>query len=113
MKILLDENIDVRFKYALDLNAHQVFTVKDMQWAGISNGQLLKLMEAHKFDVWIAVDKNLPYQQNTAALPVTIIILDIKRNVLSSLHTLISQLEKRLSQTLEKEIIILRNPPFP
>ena len=64
MKILLDENIDVRFKNLFDATVHQVFTVKDMDWLGIKNGELLKLLEENHFDVLIAVDKNLPYQQN-------------------------------------------------
>lgn len=108
MKILLDENIDVRFKQAFDQEAHNVFTVKDMQWLGIANGQLLKLMEQQAFDVFIAVDKNLPYQQNVTLLPITIIILDVKRNVLASLLTLIEQIEYVLAQPLHKEIIIVK-----
>ena len=32
MKILLDENIDVRFKNLFDTKMHSVFTVKDMNW---------------------------------------------------------------------------------
>lgn len=51
MKILLDENIDVRFKKAFDPEAHAVFIVKDMGWTGILNGELLRLMEEHAFDV--------------------------------------------------------------
>ncbi len=33
MKILLDENIDVRFKKHLS-EAHKVYTVQDMGWEG-------------------------------------------------------------------------------
>ena len=44
MKILLDENIDVRFKNSLN-GKYDVFTVKDMGWNGIKNGQLLLLLE--------------------------------------------------------------------
>ena len=53
-----------------------------MNWLGIKNGELLKLLEKNSFDVFIAVDKNLPYQQNKKNLPVLIIILSVKRNVL-------------------------------
>ena len=37
-------------------------------WSGIKNGKLLALATT-KFDAFITVDKNLPYQQNTALLP--------------------------------------------
>ncbi len=40
MKILLDENIDIRFKNSFP-NIHEVYTVKDMQWTGIKNGELI------------------------------------------------------------------------
>ena len=46
MKILLDENIDVRFKNLFDANVHAVFTVKDMNWPGIKNVTLLKLLKS-------------------------------------------------------------------
>ncbi len=41
MKILLDENIDVRFKKLFKDSPHEVYTVRDMQWNGIKNGELL------------------------------------------------------------------------
>ena len=44
MKILLDENIDVRFKNSFT-GKIEVFTIKDMQWNGIKNGQLLLLLK--------------------------------------------------------------------
>ncbi|MFD2572601.1 hypothetical protein ACFSUS_18320 [Spirosoma soli] len=81
MKVLLDENIDIRLRYAFEGSGQEVFTVKYMGWSGIKNGQLLALMKENKFDVFVAVDKNLPYQQNLHKLPVTIFILDVVKNV--------------------------------
>jgi len=78
MKILLDENIDVRFKKLFPAS-HVVFTVNDMHWNGIKNGTLLKLLQEHQFDCWIVVDKNLPYQQNISTLPCPVIVLDVHR----------------------------------
>ena len=45
-----------------------------MGWAGIKNGELLKLVTA-EFDVFITSDKNLRYQQNLSALDLAIILL--------------------------------------
>jgi predicted nuclease of predicted toxin-antitoxin system len=42
MKILPDENIPVQFKKFLSGN-YEWLTVRDMQWHGVKNGQLLKL----------------------------------------------------------------------
>lgn len=68
MKVLLDENIDVRFKYPFEGTQHEVSTVKDMGWNGVKNGRLLALTFEGQFDAFVCVDKNLPYQQNLSEL---------------------------------------------
>ena len=83
MKILLDENIDIRFRFSFDGSGHEVITTEYMGWKGVKNGELLRLMAENHFDVLIAVDKNLPYQQNPQSLTVAVVILDVRRNVLS------------------------------
>jgi len=108
MKVLLDENIDIRFKRAFEGGAHEVFTVRDMGWNGIKNGDLLRKMNEAAFDILVAVDKNLPYQQNTRQLPVSIFILDVHRNVLASLLPFVPKLLEKWESSLEKEVFILR-----
>jgi hypothetical protein len=110
MKVLLDENIDIRFRFAFDNSGHEVITTEYMSWKGIKNGELLRLMSQHNFDVLIAVDKSLPYQHNQARLPVTIFILDVKKNVLPSLQAFMPDLLSWLSQPLDKKVIILAEP---
>jgi|SRR6185312_14746606 len=107
MKILLDENIDIKFKRFFDTNLHEVFTVRNMNWFGIKNGELLKLLALHSFDVFIAVDKNLPYQQNVTTLPVSVIILNVRRNVLSAITKLYPQVEQLICKPIEKDIFVL------
>ncbi len=106
MKILLDENIDVRFKKYFP-DEHQVYTVQDMGWKGIKNGELLILLVQNNFDCWIVVDKNIPYQQNPIKLPCLIIVLDVVRNTLHHLQPLVSQVLDILKKdTIEKIIVI-------
>jgi hypothetical protein len=42
MKILIDENIDVRFKKYLS-GFYEVYTINDMHWNGIKNGELINV----------------------------------------------------------------------
>ena len=56
MRILLDECINPRVRAAF--KGHQVKTVVEMGWRGITNGRLLALAEAD-FDVFVTVDQNL------------------------------------------------------
>jgi len=89
MKILLDENIDVRMKLRFP-SGIEVYTVKDMGWNGIKNGELIQLLSQNNFDYWIVVDKSIPYQQNISNIPFTIIVLNVyrRRLYLRISHTL-------------------------
>ncbi len=59
-----------------------------MGWAGVKNGALLSLMTG-KFDVFLTSDQNIPYQQNTATLPVALVILVAPSNRLDALEPLV------------------------
>lgn len=107
MKVLLDENIDVRFRRAFKDSPHNVLTVRSVGWNGVKNGELLKLLEQHNFDVLIAVDKNLPYQQNNLILPVKIIILDVLKNILPNLIPYVPLILTELEPPLVKEVVVL------
>lgn len=99
MRLLLDECIPARLRRAL--LPHEVSTVVIEGWSGIKNGELLSLA-AQRFDALITVDKNLPYQQNAAALPLAVIILDARSNELPCLLPLVPALMLELDQQLGK-----------
>lgn len=106
MKILLDENIDVRFKRHFP-DTHEVFTVKDMNWNGIKNGELLLLPKKNNFDAWLVVDKNIPYQQNLSNLPCLVVVLDVHRNTLKHLLPLIPAISKVLTTKGTEKLVII------
>ena len=56
--------------------------------SGVKNGKLLALAAA-SFDAFITVDKNLPFQQNLATLPIALVVLDSVSNELSALLPLV------------------------
>ncbi len=87
MRILLDECIDRRL--ARRFVDCEVKTVPQMGWAGISDGDLLPLVAA-EFDVFITVDRNLPYQQNLTTLDLAVLILEASSNRLADLQPLVS-----------------------
>jgi predicted nuclease of predicted toxin-antitoxin system len=94
MRLLLDESVPSRLRRSLP--DHAVRTVVEMGWSGVKNGKLLALA-ADEFDAFITVDKNLPYQQNLATLPVAIVVLDAESNELPALVPLVPQLLRALS----------------
>jgi UDP-N-acetylmuramoylalanine-D-glutamate ligase len=68
-----------------------------MGWGGLKNGDLL-VLAAKEFDVFLTVDKNLPYQQNVANLPVAVIVLEAYSNELAALLPLVRNLEQALGR---------------
>ena len=78
-------------------NAGYVKTVVEMGWGGIKNGALLALV-AKEFDAFLTVDKNLPYQQNMADLPLAVIVLEASSNELGALLPLVHNLEQALGR---------------
>jgi predicted nuclease of predicted toxin-antitoxin system len=58
LKILLDECLDRRL--ARELPGHEVAATHQKGWAGIENGELLRLAEK-EFDVFLTVDRNLSF----------------------------------------------------
>lgn len=96
MKILLDESIPRKLKADFGTE-HEVWTVKEKGWLGKKNGVLLKLMTDSCFQLFVTVDQNLPYQQNTKELPLTIIILCAPNNRRETLSKLIPKLLESVS----------------
>ncbi len=78
MRLLLDENLPKRLK--LDFPEHEIFTVRDRQWNGIKNGELLKLLLDNSFNALLTFDKNLQHQQNFSKYTITVFVLTAQIN---------------------------------
>lgn len=74
VKLLLDEQIDVRLKAALA--GLDVYTPVDLGWQGLKNGILSEKLKENGFSFFITADKNLPFQQNLDKLSFIVIVLD-------------------------------------
>ncbi len=75
VNILLDECLDWRLRR--DLPGHEVKTVQEMGWEGITNGKLLTLAQS-QFQVFITGDRNLSFQQNLRNFSIAVIVLQAK-----------------------------------
>ena len=77
MRVLLDECIDRR--PAKDIEGRDVVTVPQAGWAGIKNGDLLRLAQ-ERFDVFITADRNLSFQQHLPHFTIAVIVLEAPTN---------------------------------
>ena len=86
MKILLDECIDQKLRFAFA--EHDCQTAAYAKLAGLKNGVLLAAAEAANFSVLITTDQEIPYQQNLDGRQISIIILCAPTNRLADLKVL-------------------------
>ena len=107
MKILLDECVTKRLKP--HLTGFEVFTVSEMRWNGIKNGELLSLCINYNFELLLTIDKNLMFQQNLDKYNITIAVINsltskIEELVLfiPSFKSQVDKLEKHKAYMIEK-----------
>lgn len=93
MKIIIDECVPSIVKRIPD---RDIVSVQEMGWAGIKNGELLKLVSA-QFDVFITSDKNLRHQQNLSTIELTVILLP--SNQVPVVRSLLPKIDDALDQT--------------
>lgn len=87
-------------KLRRELPEHEVRTVVEMGWGGTKNGALLRRAAA-EFDILLTVDSNLEYQQDTTALPISVVVLGASSNDINILRPLMPEV-RALLPTLER-----------
>ena len=103
MKILLDECVP--WPAHKLLVGHECKTAQQCGWAGITNGELLRLAEK-EFNLFITSDQNIRYQQNLANRQIAILEFstnDLRRIQSASelIKTTITNLQPREFRRLE------------
>ena len=95
MKVLLDECITRKLKSRMP--NHQVATVREMQWNGLRNGNLMRVAVEAGFDVLLTIDKNLEYQQNLKNFDIIVAVFDVRDNKVPHYEPLLQVFERVLS----------------
>ena len=102
MRVLLDESLPRRLKQ--ELPEHEVTTVPEAGWAGTKNGDLLRLAKPD-FEVFVTMDRQLPFQQNLVGLDLCIIILAARSNDIAELRALASELRSAVSTAAPGQLV--------
>jgi hypothetical protein len=87
MRVLLDECVPRAL--GKELVGHDVRTVAESGWAGVKNGELLRLA-ADQFDVLLTVDRSLEYQQNFTSVRLAVIVVHAPSNDVAVLRPLMA-----------------------
>jgi hypothetical protein len=105
-KVLLDENLPVKFKYRLQ-DACEVYTVKDKGWNALENGELITAMQKDNFDFLLTSDKNLQYQQNLAKYTMGFIVLSVPDNNYETILPLVEKIKEVITAEPVKKLVII------
>jgi hypothetical protein len=73
MLVLLDN--DVPYGLRRLIRPHVCFHAKQLDWAGLQNGYLLKAAEGRNFQVMITADQSMFYQQNNKKRTISLVVL--------------------------------------
>ena len=102
MKVLLDECVTKRLKN--HLKGFDVYTVFQMGWSGVKNGNLISLCVANNFDVLLTIDKNMMHQQNIEKQPITIVVFNSLSSKLEELALFVPYFSEKIYH-FEKNMI--------
>lgn len=61
-----------------------------------------------RFDAFITVDKNMPFQQALSSLPIALVVLDSFSNELAALLPLLPKLETELETLKPKSYVLVQ-----
>jgi hypothetical protein len=86
VRLLLDECVPKRL--GRDFAGHEVLTVTEAGWSGLSNGELLRVASG-QLDAFVTVDQGIPYQQNLDGAGIPILMLAGMSNTIEGLRPLV------------------------
>jgi hypothetical protein len=80
-----------------DFTDHEVTTVPKRGWAGIKNGDLLKLAE-NEFDAFITIDRKISVQHELAKFDIAVVLIRSRSNRLEDIRLLVPDLLEVISR---------------
>jgi hypothetical protein len=82
--VLLDHNLSEHLPPLL--TPHEVLTAKQLGWAELRNGDLLRAAEEAGFDSMLTADQNIWYQQNNEKRKIALVVVNTNRLAIITLH---------------------------
>ena len=99
MRVLIDEQLNWRIARVFS-DAHEVYSVREMGWTGMRNGDLLDAAE-QEFDVLVTMDRNMEHQQHLPHYNLALILLVSMSNRLEDTEKFVPAIEDILATGVE------------
>ena len=104
MRLLIDECLPRRVKFLFAAAGHECETVRDAEFSGKENGELLALADKD-FDVFVTLDRNIPFQQNLAGKKIAILIIRAASSDLDDIRPLVPEAIAALKSIKPQQIV--------
>lgn len=72
MRVLFDQGTPAPLRE--QLVGHEARSAHEMGWSTMSNGELLRAAEDHRFAIFVTTDRNVRYQQNPIKYRLAIVV---------------------------------------
>ncbi len=105
MRVLIDECVDERLRH--EFPGHDCQTARYAGLAGLKNGALLSAAETGGFEVIIAVDQNIPHQQNLSNRSIALLILRAPTSRLEHLKQIVPAALAALAAIRPGEVVFV------
>jgi hypothetical protein len=106
-RLLLDEQLPGLL--TAELTGHEARTVRQEGWIGLRNGTLLRTAAA-SFDVFITMDKSIPFQQVVADIDIAVLLVRARSNTLRALAELIPDILNAIPACVPGTVVTVGDP---
>jgi hypothetical protein len=89
------------------LSGFEVYTVNEMKWCGVKNGELMSLCVANQFNIILTIDKNMIHQQNIEKYPITIVVFNASTSKMEELLLFIPSFLKQIHHFAKHKAYII------
>jgi hypothetical protein len=107
VRLLLDESLPRRLGGLLA--GHEVVTVVEAGWSGLSNGRLLSVAQ-HQFDCLLTVDRSLVYQQALPRYSIAVLVMRARTNRMADLVPLLPRVLEILPALQRGQFVVVESP---
>lgn len=78
--------------------------MRERGWSSLTNGALLSAAQA-EFDAMVTMDRNIPYQQNTASLTLGLVVVRAFNNRKAAAEPLMPEINRVLEEIQPGEVV--------
>jgi predicted nuclease of predicted toxin-antitoxin system len=104
MKVLLDACIPERLVNIFADSDIEATSVYELEWQLLQNGELLKRMEEQQFDIFVTIDRGIPYQQNISRISFALVIVLVPNNTVEAVAQRLAEVRSLIISAPKQQV---------